>query len=936
MKRAKPENAIVLLVGAIRLLGCAGVLPSSLRAEVNALSTPSMTAATGPTNVQVVGTNALQAILSYVAPDNNPCTVVVSTNPSLTPMVHDVDPVLFPGSKSDGGGSLQRFFVVGRRKADLGVDGNRYSRALQTFTAHYFSITCDGQSAKGTFTTSNIPLGKTFAEPLQLAPTTSPPGYAFPTLSPNDRAQTIIDPNTGALIRRVSLPGDISNNRSWSFGFADTGSFDICSTRLSNGGYHCIIASNAGVLYWINPATGQSRFLGIPLVPWHSLSSTQQTLYMDSQTSYWDPNNPDFYYLVASLDGKGSDVALIKGTYTGHDVAAAPGANAPFHWQVVEKLAPLLQTFNPEYDPTKFPCAGAGMNGPYLLLSCRRYYQDSEAWIGVVNTVDGSVIGLTRTWSNPTSRWCGLHATLPMGDSAVYSFSPQELWGGTATGPYRVTLQGNVGAADTSLSVSGEPVGQDQVHGDAFLQNAAVGDHFIFKDSAGETVQITNKISSTTWAVARAQNGTRAAGHAAGTALWAACQNMFEIDWQFLSDPNGTDTRDIYYMYDPNNVDHRFTRSPYNATEFPSVRIGAVPGVLGQKPTFILDASPAFAGFRAAAGGNSYGKHPGFGAVSFKTGQTPFFLDQWPFDGGGTYSSNPGVTLLSGQLYKYILGSAPLNPDLPIFGTSGGTPLLDISGPNSVLTGTVSDSYKFCIVKNAGECTSGSQPGDIYVNVPNLQFKYCRGADGPDPSKIDVCVSNLPTYGQAVSQFGMIPANQTGVIQSWPAGWAGLPIYGAGESRVLTNALSGYKNMFYFANARGLPDGSWALFPGSQPLQVFMVQLPPYPTRDGIDRSNYIHVSITIPVMSSSTSVRVDYGYEENGARNSYYCTQRQERCSLTSTAGNTVTLQGIPQRILFFHLAYLDRNGNDIADHYGAAEVDHAAVTPLTPKKGL
>ena len=64
--------------------------------------------------------------------------------------------------------------------------------------------------------------------------------------------------------------------------------------------------------------------------------------------------------------------------------------------------------------------------------------------------------------------------------------------------------------------------------------------------------------------------------------------------------------------------------------------------------------------------------------------------------------------------------------------------MLDISGPSSVLTGNVSDSYKFCIVKNAGECTGGSQPGDVYVNVPNLQFNYCYGTDGPDPSKIDV------------------------------------------------------------------------------------------------------------------------------------------------------------------------------------------------------
>jgi hypothetical protein len=172
-------------------------------------------------NVQVVGTTATQAVLSYTAPSASPCQVEVGTDSSYAPLVNDVQPALFPGSNLDNrDGSvtigLYREYVVGRRTAEVAADGKRYSRALQADTEHFFRITCGTVTATGSFHTSNIPLGQAFNDPLPVDP--SHPGqYAWPTLSATDRTQSIIDPQTGLLIKRLSIVGDRYNIRNDAF-----------------------------------------------------------------------------------------------------------------------------------------------------------------------------------------------------------------------------------------------------------------------------------------------------------------------------------------------------------------------------------------------------------------------------------------------------------------------------------------------------------------------------------------------------------------------------------------------------------------------------------------------------------------------------------------------------------------------------------------------
>src|SRR5579875_142857 len=67
--------------------------------------------------VTPVSTTATQAILTYDAPDENPCHVQVSENQSLTPLVHDLDPMLFSGANLDSRpGNLRERNVPGFRR----------------------------------------------------------------------------------------------------------------------------------------------------------------------------------------------------------------------------------------------------------------------------------------------------------------------------------------------------------------------------------------------------------------------------------------------------------------------------------------------------------------------------------------------------------------------------------------------------------------------------------------------------------------------------------------------------------------------------------------------------------------------------------------------------------------------------------------------------
>ncbi len=162
-------------------------------------------------DVKIIGSTNVQSLLTYTSPDDSACTLEVSEQPSLRPLVNDVNPALFPGADSDArAGNLAdgrtRVFVIGRRAVEQGADGKWYSRALQAETMHYYRIRCGSDSVGGAFRTANIPVGVTYPWPIPQDPNTG--HFRWPSTDNNDRAQVLIDPNYGTQIRRVSVAGD--------------------------------------------------------------------------------------------------------------------------------------------------------------------------------------------------------------------------------------------------------------------------------------------------------------------------------------------------------------------------------------------------------------------------------------------------------------------------------------------------------------------------------------------------------------------------------------------------------------------------------------------------------------------------------------------------------------------------------------------------------
>src|SRR6185369_13248134 len=139
------------------------------------------------------------------------------------------------------------------------------------------------------------------------------------------------------------------------------------------------------------------------------------------------------------------------------------------------------------------------------------------------------------------------------------------------------------------------------------------------------------------------------------------------------------------------------------------------------------------------------------------------------------------------------------------------------------------------------------------------KYLFCTGGDGPNPGNRDICVGNVGSWAQGMTQVYLGTTSADSVS----------------HTRVITHGLAGIKNMFYYSTAKSLPDASWALFnvgvvmgtPADQ-VNVWMAKLPPFEKQDPVDRSTFVRapISISAPQGQRIASAAIEFGYTEQGA----------------------------------------------------------------------
>ena len=315
----------------------------------------------------------------------------------------------------------------------------------------------------------------------------------------------------------------------------------------------------------------------------------------------------------------------------------------------------------------------------------------------------------------------------------------------------------------------------------------------------------------------------------------------------------------------------------------------------------------------------------------------PGTYDAWPL---WSWSAASGVWAASGSDDRSgssgYLGSVTRKLQ-PTWAYCGMQPLIDVSSASTgdVLGATTTDSYKYCVARRAGECRSVSNPGDIYVNCPNVNT---RGASGYGcmwwmenlDIPVDICVGNMSAYLNSITQMGFKKNDFAGAL-----------------GRTLTKGLTRYKIIDPYWHGKALSDASWVMFRSMYAngawTDILLGKVPPYPPVDSVVRWTFqpIPVKLTAPPGLAVNNAVIQFGYVENGGAGQFYCTSRQEKCMATAATvgavpflfpsegaggvetgitgvpcatGCTVAIPAISQRMLYYQVKYRDASNRTVA----------------------
>jgi hypothetical protein len=652
----------------------------------------------------------------------------------------------------------------------------------------------------------------------------------------------------------------------------------------------------------------------------------------------------------------------------------------------VSQSAPL---FNPDY-------AASGFTPVYWFFGgvspdgAAEFYaygaaQDTPGWVFVYTLGDrtpagtdaGSVhiIAGASTYRKAPQSWCTIHDMFPPDSGWIKTLSNAMTFEG-ASGTYSMTLTspaltttagapgglnacpinpfGVTGNNCTAITVNGEPT---RASDGSTFQNVQVGD-VVQIDS--EPMRVVAVNGPTSFTAQRGYPSGIAASHSS-TTLTMLCGllslNGYVGLWNYVADPYGANATWNTVVNDPLMMNgHTYigggipsppvTISPAFSTSFNNPTLCPLPNQICDQtrlgynytaltaPQSAVAINPLFAGVKGIGDPNGVDTHPG-----------PCFngwcMDARPMLGGDNLvvapSTSPFVNV-TGHLWKASGAQSILHPKImTTLAYAGRAPLVDVSGPTSLIDSSSADSYKYCYANLAGECVSGSSPGDVYVNAPYVSHPYC--------SYPGIAIQGNDTNGICIGDLGAYTGNLAQV------GYTTHDLVGAGIRNLGPN-YSQWTQFSVYWNSDATPSGfvlaSQSPWLDGVRTDDLVTVLPPYPASDGVARNSFLPVAVTIDPAAalSFQSAIVEFGYAENGDPGSYYCVSRQETCVAASSAinpstpfyfeqseswvgvpcatGCTITIPALSQRILYYRWRYLNSTGQIVG-----SSAAHVVVTP-------
>jgi len=795
-------------------------------------------------------------------------------------------------------------------------------------------------------------------------------------------AHTYAGRNWGVLIRKSTASADAITiaGVNWNLGtsgysfFPAAGGYDLCSPIATAGptgsGHLCVNGGtfaqylSANTIFWIgddgtvNPI-GMTNGTNGALAGGGGCSS--------SAGWAWDRVTPGLYWCAGTTTG-GSPV-IFKVQYTGTNAAIPVPLDSPLSpattTVVSGDLSVMVRALNPAY--SEFPCGGwqiAGRARDNLVLGCVQAGQNTPAWVAIYDTTSNAIVAAASTYggsAGAANRWSVVHSIFTVGDSDWILISD----GGTGDLPYQTRIVAGVLSPAYSTcppnaidpGASGKPqcsivsvasltpadpnsgqtlFGHSLLAGDFFQVMRLNGASWV---GDGESVRVlaVNGPALTLERAVRTYSYWLNDNHTGELALQVAAGAIHEIWWDYVDDPLGqtlTKPYGLTLLEDPQTFD---CHQVYNMGVFlsgclkttppgkigTSIRVGDLPTSASMdnpflNPVFFINFDAGFAGANYRISGNSLESHPSRTQYSASRYEQSASFDGRPYLGDQSIATPAAVTKLAGKTYLYKIAAsatAVLAPRLePLLMTSGTHPVADVSP--AVLQDTAGDNYKGCYAVQADDCQTGSAAGEVYMNLPFAAVPYCSSSRfSSAPTLSDVCVTaNTDTAHRIIESADYFDDNNGALV------------------RRLVSAFSPYKSESVFWNVRATPNAKWVYWNSTNVegarTELMMLKLPPLPGLESVNRGTFVTVPVRIGPAAGMPAARARFGYAENGASASFYCTQRQVDCTTSApsgtpfvwsdetqtpqgcAAGCTIRIPAIPGRVLYYAIERQDSNG--------------------------